>query len=74
MKDSFNQQLPLQTDHESFAVVTQPGLGYIELLFSPPDHEDNTYIAPFWFARDVPGLSLPDPQRKEDLFKPVQPD
>jgi hypothetical protein len=48
-----------RTDHESFAVITQPGLGYIELLFSPPDHEDNTYIAPFWFARDVPGLPLP---------------
>src|ERR1022692_4195063 len=46
-------------DHESFAVIAQPGLGYIEHLFSRPDHEDGTYIAPFWFARDIPGLDLP---------------
>lgn len=44
---------------ESFAVLSQPGMGYIETLFSPPDHEDEIYIAPFWFARDVPGLELP---------------
>ncbi len=47
--------------HEAFAVITQPGLEYISLFFSPPDHEDSTHVAPFWFARDVPGLSLPDP-------------
>lgn len=46
-------------DHESFAIITQPGLEYISVLFSPPDHEDSTYIAPFWFARDIPGLDLP---------------
>jgi hypothetical protein len=63
---------PSRTDHESFAVITQPGLGYIELLFSHPDHEDSTYIAPFWFARDVPGLPPPDPLRNVDPFKPVQ--
>jgi hypothetical protein len=50
---------PSVKDDESFAVIARPGLGYIEHLFSRPDHEDSTYIAPFWFARDVPGLDLP---------------
>jgi len=45
---------------EAFAVVAQPGLEFIKLFFHPPDHEDSTHVAPFWFARDVPGLSLPD--------------
>jgi hypothetical protein len=42
---------------EAFAVITQPGLGYIKHFFSPPDREDETYVAPFWFARDVPNIS-----------------
>lgn len=50
---------PTSKDGESFAVIAQPGLGYIEHLLARPDHEDETYIAPFWFARDVPGLDLP---------------
>lgn len=50
---------PTPKDGESFAVIAQPGLGYIEHLLARPDHEDETYIAPFWFARDVPGLNLP---------------
>jgi len=53
---------PTSGAYEDFAVITQPGLEYIKLFFNPPDHEDRTYIAPFWFARDVPGLSLPDPR------------
>lgn len=48
-----------QKPGESFALLSQPGLGYIEILFSPPDQEDEIYIAPFWFARDIPGLDLP---------------
>lgn len=51
---------PSPSDHESFAVIPQADLGYIQHLFSPLDQEDNVYIAPFMFARDVPGLSLPE--------------
>lgn len=40
-------------------VIAQPDLGYIGHFLAPPDHEDETYIAPFWFARDIPGLDLP---------------
>lgn len=50
---------PSLTDHESFAVITQPGLGYIKHFFAPPDREDNMYVAPFWFARDVLGFRRP---------------
>lgn len=50
---------PAPGDGEPFAVVTQPGLEYIKLLFRPPDLEDNTYIAPFCYARDIPELDLP---------------
>ncbi len=48
---------PTPKDGESFAVIAQPGLGYIEHLLARPDHEDEVYIAPFWFARDIPGLN-----------------
>lgn len=50
---------PSPGERESFVVVTQPGLGYIEHFFARPDREDNTYVAPFWFARNVPGLPRP---------------
>ena len=50
---------PSRTTRESFAVITQPGLGYIEHFFAPPDREDNTYVSPFWFGRNVPGLPRP---------------
>lgn len=49
---------PSPKGQSSFAVITQPELGYIEHFFSPPDREDNTYVAPFWFARNVPGLPV----------------
>jgi hypothetical protein len=64
---------PSLKDHEAFAVIAQPGLEYIRLFFSPPDHEDNTHVAPFWFARDVPGLSLPDIGPDDISGKPTKP-
>lgn len=50
---------PTPKDGESFVIIAQPNLGYIAHFLAPPDHEDETYIAPFWFARDIPGLDLP---------------
>ncbi len=50
---------PTPKNGESFVIIAQPDLGCLGHFLSPPDHEDETYIAPFWFARDVPGPNLP---------------
>ncbi|OAM87304.1 hypothetical protein OH491_26850 [Termitidicoccus mucosus] len=50
---------PSLDPEQSFVVIAQPKLEYISTLLSQPDSEDNTYIAPFTFARDIPGLNLP---------------
>jgi hypothetical protein len=50
----------------TFAVLTQPGLGYIEHLFAGPDKEDLSYFAPVTYALSAeqfraayPGIDLP---------------
>lgn len=57
---------PCTSLDETFAVITQPTLGYIEHFFARPDSEDLAYFAPISFALSAeqlqkyyPGLELP---------------
>jgi hypothetical protein len=38
----------------SFCVITQPGLEFVGRFISPPDYEDEIYVAPFYFATGSP--------------------